>query len=119
MIERLLLCLTLLACSKDDPKVDVAKEAGPAKIGSCDRVTAVSTCSEYRMGADEAQVTAACAKLGGTFVYSDCPNTSVLGSCKLSTGEVRKFYSGGGNGYDVARATKDCTTTFKGAWTAQ
>ncbi len=116
---RAFLALVLVACSKDDPKVDAPKDAGPGRVGSCDRVTAVSTCSEYRIGPDEAQVTAGCAKLGGTFVYSECPNTSIVGACKLSTGEVRKFYSGGGASYDVVRAQKDCTTTFKGSWTPQ
>ena len=121
-MTRVIFASMLIACSKEEASSGSLREAGALRLGSCDRVTSVSTCSEYRLGgagADEAQTTAACAKLGGSFVYAECPNTTIVGACKLSTGEVRKFYSGGNASYDPARAKKDCEGPFHGTWTAQ
>jgi len=42
----------------------------------------------------------------------------VLGSCTLSTSEVRKFYASGAAAFDAARAEKECTTSYKGKWAA-
>lgn len=90
-----------------------------ARTASCDRITGMSVCSEYSgayLAQNEAVHSAGCVKLGGTFVAAECPNTAVLGSCALSTGEVRKFYGSGGAAYDVARAEKECTGPYKGTW---
>ncbi|MBX3189794.1 MAG: hypothetical protein KF819_22405 [Labilithrix sp.] len=95
--------------------------ATPSRVGSCDRVTASSLCSEYSGGylaQYEAVLTSACGKLSGTFVYAECPNTSVLGSCALSTGEVRKFYASGAQAYDATRAESECEGSYKGTWAA-
>lgn len=90
-----------------------------ARIGSCDRVPAASVCSEYSGGylaQNEAVITSQCGKLSGAFVYAECPNTSVLGSCALPTGEVRKFYASGAQAYDPSRAQKECEGPYKGTW---
>ncbi len=90
------------------------------RTSSCDRVTKMSVCSEYSgsyLAQNEAVLSAGCAKLSGAFVAAECPNTSVLGSCTLATGEVRKFYGGGGAAYDPSRAETECTGPYKGKWT--
>jgi hypothetical protein len=90
------------------------------RTSSCDRVTNMSVCSEYYgayLAQNEAVLGSACAKLSGAFVGAECPNTAVLGSCVLATGEVRKFYASGGASYDVSRAEKECTGPYKGKWT--
>jgi hypothetical protein len=118
------------ACSRtesDGASVSSASSASSAaprstptgRTSSCDRVTNMSVCSEYHgayLAQNEAVLSSACAKLSGAFVAAECPNTSVLGSCTLSTGEVRKFYASGGAAYDAARAEKECTGPYKGQW---
>ena len=97
-----------------------AKGASSSRTSSCDRVTGQSVCSEYSgsyLEQSEAVLGAACAKLSGAYVGAACPNTSVVGSCTLATGEVRKFYASGGAPYDAARAEKECTGPYKGKWT--
>jgi len=92
-----------------------------SRTSSCDRVTAMSVCSEYSgayLAQNEATFSARCGKLGGVFVGAECPNTNVLGSCVLSTSEVRKFYASGGATYDAARAETECTGPYKGKWSA-
>jgi len=96
------------------------KGASPSRTSSCDRVTGQSVCSEYSgsyLEQSEAVLGSACGKLSGAFVGAACPNTSVLGSCTLATGEVRKFYASGGAPYDAARAEKECSGPYKGKWT--
>ena len=97
-----------------------ARGTSTGRTGSCDRVTNMSVCSEYYgayLAQNEAVLSSACAKLSGAFVGAECPNTAVLGSCVLATGEVRKFYASGGASYDAARAEKECTGPYKGKWT--
>ena len=96
-----------------------ASAAAPGRTGSCDRVTGMSVCSEYSgayLAHNEAVLSASCGKLGGAFAPAECPNTAVLGSCVLSTGEVRKFYASGGAVYDEPRAQKECEGPYKGKW---
>jgi hypothetical protein len=92
------------------------------RVGSCDRASSTGTCSEYDatyLARNEVLLTSSCGKLGGTFVYAECPNTSVVGACKLSTGEVRKFYGTGASAYEPDRARKECETSFRGSWQAR
>jgi hypothetical protein len=117
-----------LACSRSDSAASDSSTKGidattpaPSRTGSCDRVTAMSICSEYSgayLAQNEAVLSSACAKLSGTFVGAECPNTAVLGSCALSTGEVRKFYASGGAAFDAAKAEKECTGPYRGKWSA-
>jgi hypothetical protein len=117
-----------LACSRSDKAASESSVASagatappPSRTGSCDRVTAMSLCSEYSgayLAQNEAVLSSSCAKLAGAFVGAECPNTSVLGSCTLSTGEVRKFYASGGSPFDVAKAEKECTGSYSGKWSA-
>jgi len=92
----------------------------PERIGSCDRGSLTGTCSEYAgtyLAQNEILLTSSCAKLGGTFVYAECPNTSVVGGCVLSTGEIRKFYGTGASAYAAEQAQRECETSFRGSWT--
>ncbi|HVJ94617.1 MAG TPA: hypothetical protein VM580_32750 [Labilithrix sp.] len=91
----------------------------PRGVASCDRGQSMGTCSEYGrtyLAANELLLKSSCGKLGGTFVHAECPNTSVVGSCTLSTGEVRKFYGTGSNAYVPERARSECETSFRGTW---
>ncbi len=93
-----------------------------ARIGSCDRASLTGTCSEYNgtyLAQNEILLTSSCSKLGGTFVYAECPNTSIVGACTLSTGEIRKFYGTGSSAYEPERAQKECETSYRGSWTAR
>jgi hypothetical protein len=94
-------------------------DAGDSRIGSCDRVTSMSVCSEYSgasLGDNEQYIIASCGKLGGAFAYAGCPNTAVLGTCTMSTGEARKLYGSGGATYDAPRAQKECESSLRGRW---
>jgi hypothetical protein len=112
-------------CSRSDAGGQAAAQSSASATPttsrrlSCDRITAASVCSEYTgsyLAQNEAVLTATCGKLGGTFAYAECPNSSVLGSCTLATSEVRKFFGTGGVAYDAARAKKECEGSYKGKW---
>ncbi len=115
------LVVLLASCAKSE-KVEetTATSAAPSTLrGSCDRVASMSVCSEYaapQLAKDPAVLTAGCTKLGGTYVAAPCPNTAVLGSCTLGNGETRRYYASGGASYDAARAQKECTSLYAGAW---
>jgi hypothetical protein len=131
MLSRTALLVALVAthatcsrCSSDDSSGVASSDAAvitTSRIGSCDRVPAMSLCSEYSGGylaQNEAVLSSTCGKLGGAFVSAECPNTNVLGSCTLSTGEVRKFYASGKVAYDAPRAQKECEGSYRGKWAA-
>ena len=112
-----------VACSKseDEKSAAVASSATstPSRLASCDRVTAMSYCAEYSgtyLAQNELALSGGCKKLGGAFVFAECPNTAVLGACTLPTGEVRKLYSSGEAAFDAARAQKECATSYHGTW---
>lgn len=79
----------------------------------------MSVCSEYapaQLAKDSAVLASQCRKLGGTYVSGTCPHTAILGTCTLATGEGRTYYASGGAAYDAARAQKECTSLYSGAW---
>ena len=132
IIVREIVCITsmavaLMACDRapgaSSPDAGAAStELRPARIGSCDRGSLTGTCSEYAgayLSQNEILLTSSCAKLGGVFVYAECPNTSVVGACTLSTSEVRKFYGTGNSAYTAEQAQKECETSFLGTWAAR
>lgn len=112
------------SCSKNDDEkaASVASSAtpsGPTRIASCDRVATMSYCAEYSgafLVQNELALSGSCKKLNGAFVSAECPNTAVLGACTLPTGEVRKLYSSGEAAFDLARAQKECATSYHGTW---
>lgn len=115
----LLLCLGCRGSSATAAADDGGAPSAVARVASCDRASVTGTCSEYEgsyLAQNENLLKASCAKLGGTYVLAECPNTSVIGSCKLSTGESRKFYGTGASAYEPDRARKECEATFRGAW---
>lgn len=117
----MLLLLLLAACSRDEApsSPSPARDAGaPARLASCDRVAAMSVCSEYEgayLAQNELAVTTTCKKLSGAFVYAECPNTALLGSCVLATTERRRFYGSGQAAYTLESAKKECAS-FRGTW---
>lgn len=112
------------SCSRDESAsrgADATATTTALRTASCDRVPTMSVCSEYAGGyhaQNEAVLSSSCGKLGGTFVAAGCPNTAVLGTCELSTSEVRTFYASGGAAYDGTRAEKECVTSYRGKWSA-
>lgn len=112
----------LAACARSEKSEEAAVSSGAAAStlrGSCDRVASMSVCSTYaasQLAKDPAVLSAGCTKLGGTYVAAACPNTAVLGSCTLGNGETRSYYASGGVAYDGARAQKECTSLYAGAW---
>jgi hypothetical protein len=111
------------SCAGESASTTTTLEAAapPTRIGSCDRVASVSVCSEYTgayLSQNEASITSSCKRLGGSFAYAECQNTVVLGSCRLPTTEVRKFYGSGATPYDAAGAQKECDVLFGGTWSA-
>lgn len=119
MLIALIACERAPAASGQDAGGTSQLEAG-GRIGSCDRGSLTGTCSEYAgayLAQNEILLTSSCAKLGGTFVYAECPNTSVIGACTLSTSEIRKFYGTGASAYAPEQAQKECETSFRGSWT--
>ena len=132
MITRVLLAAAIVvsaatACSKSEETGGAAAKASASaapttsRVLSCDRITAASVCSEYTgsyLAQNEAVLTASRQKLGGTFAYAECPNSTVLGTCTLSTSEARKFFGSGAVAYDASRAQKECETSYKGKWAA-
>lgn len=90
------------------------------RVGSCDRVSTAGVCSEYSgnyLSSNEVMLTASCGKLAGTFVYAECPNTSLVGACTLSTGEVRRFYGGGSAPWTADKAQVECEgPNYRGTW---
>jgi hypothetical protein len=132
IMVRLMVCIAslagaLMACDRsstsssesDSGTTRSAVTAGGGRIGSCDRASSIGTCSEYNgayLAENEILLTSSCGKLGGTFVYAECPNTSVVGGCTLSTGEIRKFYGTGASAYEPDRARQECETSFRGIW---
>lgn len=96
--------------------------ASSLRIASCDRSGAAGTCSEYDgtyLAQNENLAKTSCTRLGGTFVTAECPNMSIVGSCKLSSGESRKYYGTGTSAYDAERGKKECETTMRGTWQAR
>ncbi|MBX3262318.1 MAG: hypothetical protein KIS78_34795 [Labilithrix sp.] len=129
---RPMLCITsmvaaLVACDRPSASGGVDGGAGAraqlrGRVGSCDRAPTTGTCSEYAgayLAQNEILLTSSCSRLGGTFVYAECPNTSVVGACALSTGEVRMFYGTGASAYEPERARQECEGSFHGAWQAR
>src|SRR4051812_29096538 len=89
----LLILLSSVGCRSSSttsgPADGGAAEASTAlRLGSCDRSPTTGTCSDYDaayLAQNQNLLTTSCTKLGGTFVFGACPNTSVVGACKLST----------------------------------
>jgi len=119
-----LLLVVITSCSRSEEASDagsVASSTTALRVASCDRVASMSYCAEYTgayLTQNELALTGSCKKFGGAFVGAECPNTSVLGSCTLPTGEVRKLYASGEAAFDAARAQKECETSYRGSWKA-
>jgi hypothetical protein len=123
----LLLALTMAAAPgcKDKKKNEPATTDGavnPAHgelVASCDKIAVVGVCSEYtaeEVDRRELTLSDTCVKLKGTWAKARCPNTSLIGTCRTATGEVRSYYHGPVHTEDSAR--RDCGV-YGGAWTAK
>lgn len=120
--------IVAVGCARSGSSTQAGDDAGVAtmrttsatmRTASCDRGALVGTCSEYTgkyLADNEVFLASTCTKLGGTFVYAECPNTSVIGACTLSTSEVRKFYGAGSAAWDPERARSECAGSLGGSW---
>lgn len=112
-------CRSSSSAAPDDAG-PVDSGAGSGRMASCDRSSALGTCSEYDpawVAKNDTSLTASCTRGGGLYAYGDCPNTSIVGSCRIAQSESRKYYGSGSSPYDADRARKDCETIFHGVWT--
>jgi hypothetical protein len=117
--------MVAVGCGRSGSSAQASDDAGVAtmrttmRTASCDRGAIVGTCSEYAgkyLADNEVLLSSMCTKLGGTFVYAECPNTTVIGACTLSTSEVRKFYGAGSAAWDPERARGECAGSLGGSW---
>jgi hypothetical protein len=119
----LVLVLLIAACRGGTSASSLDGGAGDAvaapRFASCDRSATMGLCSEYEgeyLAHNEALLTGSCARLGGTFVAAECPNTSIVGACRLRTSEHRKFYGTGSAAYAPERARMECEAVLRGMW---
>jgi hypothetical protein len=76
--------LMLAACGGGDEGAEAASSGGEAIVGSCNAITRVGVCEEYRgpIPADAlANRQARCTQAGGTYSVTPCPTDGILGSC--------------------------------------
>lgn len=114
--------LMLVGCRRDGsegpaPPASAVASAEPGDA-SCDRIGAMSVCSEYTKAALASGATrlgTTCKRLGGSWNPDHCPNTAVLGTCTMSTGELRKLYASGAMAFTETTAPKECEA-LKGRW---
>ena len=104
-----------------------AAALAPADIkGSCDKRAVLSQCTDFAARAfvsGEKFLQQPCGLMHGNFTAAACPGVGRIGSCAVgstakapaTTSEVRRFYAGGPNGYDAARAQHECQAAG-GVW---
>jgi hypothetical protein len=114
----------VVACKRDAVPASSAPDAasGGEVKASCDKIAAMGICSEHTELEIETRGDYAlkngCEKLRGTWTSGRCPNTSVLGVCRIATGELRSYYATGGVWFNESKAKSDCES-MGGAWLAK
>jgi hypothetical protein len=115
----LALSSTLFACGGDD---EGEAEAQSSTTGSCNNIQNVSTCTDLSGDAfalGESLQQSMCEAANGTYANGGaCPTENLVGSCTISGGQVRRYYSTGQLAYQAANAQSDCTTLYSGTWRA-
>ncbi len=111
--------LGLAACGGDDDAGEA--QAQSTQTGSCNNVANVSSCTDLSGDAfalGESLQRSMCEAGNGTFGSGACPTENRVGSCTISGGQLRRYYSTGNLAYDAASAQSDCTTLYSGTWSA-
>jgi hypothetical protein len=90
------------------------------RTGSCNNIESVSTCSDYSGDAfalGESLQQSMCEAGHGTYTSGGaCPAENRVGTCTISGGQVRRYYSTGTLAYTVETARNDCTQLFQGTF---
>lgn len=125
-----LMLATVVACGRkeDASKADgkagetTTTSAAVAAKASCNMLTELGTCNEYRSGSSFGLEKSLCEGFHGKFANTACPTESQVGSCAMSDGEVKRYYGSkvaGEHGMTVAEAKADCESDLlKGKFTA-
>jgi hypothetical protein len=123
-----LMLVAVAACAKkDDAKL--AEKAGEttttsavvAAKASCNMVTELGTCNEYKTGTTFGLEKSLCEGFHGKFAHAGCSTEGQLGSCVMSDGEVKRYYGSmiaGEHALTVDEAKSDCESdAVKGKFT--
>ncbi|MBZ0115999.1 MAG: hypothetical protein K8H88_03315 [Sandaracinaceae bacterium] len=115
----------LSACGGDDSGQASAQAAGggggSAEIGSCNKIEALSSCTDLSGDAfalGEEMQRSLCEGMTGTYAASTCPTANLVGSCNIGAGQIRRYYSTGTLAFTAQSAQEDCTGLYEGTWTA-
>jgi len=124
-----LMLAAVAACGKKDAASKPAEAAGettttsaavPAKA-SCNMLTELGTCNEYRSGTTFGLEKSLCEGYRGKFASAGCPEEAQVGSCAMSDGEVKRYYGSkvaGEHALSVEEAKSDCESELlKGKFT--
>jgi hypothetical protein len=116
-----LMLAAVVACGKKDDLGKVAAEkagettttsAGIAAAkASCNMLTELGTCNEYRAGSSFGVEKSLCENFHGKFSNAGCSSEGQIGSCLMSEGEVKRYYGSkraGDHALSVEEAKGDC-----------
>ena len=128
-----LMLVTVAACAKKGDDAKVADKPGETTTtsaavttqASCNMVTELGTCNEYRAeGRGRANFgveKSLCEGFHGQFAATGCSTEGQLGSCLMSDGEVKRYYGSkiaGEHALTVEEAKSDCASdAVKGKFT--
>jgi hypothetical protein len=100
--------LVAVACARtnDDrrPAEATITAAALTPKASCDTVSTMATCSEYRAGTTFGLERSICDSHKGKFATTACPTSGRLARCEMPGGEVKRYY----RQLNVADAKTDC-----------
>ena len=123
-----LMLAAVVACGrKDDAKSDKPGEttttsASVAAKASCNMLTELGTCNEYRNGSGFGLEKSLCEGFHGKFANTGCSTDGQIGSCFMSEGEVKRYYGSkiaGDHALTLEEAKGDCESELvKGKFTA-
>lgn len=123
-----LMLAAVVACGKrgdagDKPGEATVTSAAVASKASCNMLTQIGTCSEYR-GAGRTSFgleKSLCEGFHGTFANGGCSTDGQIGSCLMSDGEVKRYYGpkvAGEHALSLEEAKADCQSdAVKGTFT--
>lgn len=118
----------VVACGKKEG-AGAGDKAGTASItsaavaakASCNMLTELGTCNEYRNGESFGLEKSLCEGFHGKFANAGCPTDSQVGSCAMSDGEVKRYYGSkvaGAHAMSLDEAKADCESELvKGKFT--
>lgn len=122
-----LMLLAVVACTKkDDGKTEKPGEtsttsANVAAKASCNMLTELGTCNEYRTGSSFGLEKSLCEGFKGKFTNAGCSTEGQIGSCLMSEGEVKRYYGSkvaGDHALTIEEAKSDCESELvKGKFT--